>query len=183
LAARIWLVLLLMGSVGGLRARAQAPDGVMSEAEVEALRDSAYVPVERIKVYEKMLDTRQKRMEELLAKPRRPGFGQDMHDLIDEFGAIADELNDNLDDYAAKHRDIRKEMPKLVAATERWSTTLRAAGEDDKYKVVRKIALDALEDTKSTAVQTQAAEETYFKEHPEAAKAEKARANAPHAPK
>ncbi len=177
------MLLLLVGLTGPVGARAQAPDGVMSEAEVEALRDSAYVPIDRIRVYEKMLDTRQKRMEELLAKPRRPGFGQDMHDLIDEFGAIADELNDNLDDYAAKHRDIRKEMPKLVAATERWSTTLRAAGDDDKYKVVRKIALDALLDAKTTAQQTQASEETYFKEHPEAAKAEKERANAPHAPK
>jgi hypothetical protein len=177
------VLLLVMGPLGWVRARAQAPDGVMSDAEVEALRDSAYVPVERIKVYEKMLDTRQKQMETLLAKPRRPGFGQDMHDLIAEFGAIADELDDNLDDYAAKHRDIRKEMPKLIASTEKWSTTLRAAGDDDKYKVVRKIALDALEDAKSTAQQTQTDEETYFKEHPEAAKAEKARANAPHAPK
>jgi hypothetical protein len=154
----------------------------MSEVEVEALRDSAYVPADRLKVYEKMLDARQKRIDELLAKPRRPGFGQDMHDLIDEFGAIADELNDNLDEYTTKHRDIRKELPKLIAATERWSTTLRATGEDDKYKVVRRIALDALRDTKSIAEDTQATETAYFKEHPEAAKAEKERANAPHAP-
>jgi hypothetical protein len=154
----------------------------MSQAEVESLRDAAYVPLDRIKAYEKILDDRGRRIEQLLAKPRRPGFAFDMHDAIDQFGAIADELNDNLDEYDSKHRDVRKALPKLVEATERWSTTLRAAGDDDGYAVVRRTALDALKDMRTSAEEMQTTLTAYFKDHPEALKAEKARASAPHSP-
>ena len=163
-------------------ARAQAADGDMSQAEVESLRDAAYVPLDRIKAYEKILDDRERRIEQLLTKPRRPGFAFDMHDAIDQFGSIADELNDNLDEYDAKHRDVRKALPRLVEATERWSTTLRAAGDDDGYAVVRRTALDALKDMRTSAEEMQTTLTAYFKDHPDALKAEKARSSAPHSP-
>jgi adenylosuccinate lyase len=105
-----------------------------------------------------------------------------MHDAMDQFGAIADEMNDNLDELNAQHRDLRKILPKLVKATERWTTALRAPGDDDAYKVARRIALDAVKDMHDLALQMQASEEAYFKAHPEAAKEEKARKSDPHAP-
>jgi hypothetical protein len=164
------------------RALAQAADGDMSQAEVESLRDAAYVPLDRIKAYEKILDDRERRIEQLLAKPRRPGFAFDMHDAIEQFGAISDELNDNLDEYDSKHRDVRKALPRLVEATERWSTTLRAAGDEDGYAVVRRTALDALKDMRSSAEEMQTTLTAYFKDHPDALKAEKTRSSAPHSP-
>ncbi len=176
------LLLVLWLTFGAPAARAQADNDQMSQAEIETLRDSAYVPLDRIHAYEKILDSREKRMEDLLAKPRRPGFALDMHDAIDQFGAVADELNDNLDDYQAKHRDVRKALPKLVEATERWSTTLRATGADDRYNVVQRTALDALTDMRSTAQDMQVTLTAYFKDHPEALKAEKQRSSNPHAP-
>jgi hypothetical protein len=147
----------------------------MSDSEIESLRTTAAVPMDRIVAFEKMLDDREHSIDTLLTKPRRPGFGSDMHDAIDEFGAIADELNDNLDEYNKNVRDVRKVLPKLIAATDRWATALRAVGEDERYKVVRRIALDTLKDTHDLAVQMQTDQVKYFKEHPEAAKAEKAR--------
>jgi hypothetical protein len=163
-------------------ARAQAADGDMSQAEVESLRDAAYIPLDRIRAYEKILDDRERRIEQLLARPRRPGFAFDMHDAIDQFGAIADELNDNLDEYDAKHRDVRKALPKLVEAAERWSTTLRTAGDDDGYAVVQRTALDALKDMRTSAEEMQTTLTAYFKDHPDALKAEKVRSSAPHSP-
>jgi hypothetical protein len=171
-----------MCTVMGARAWAQAADGELSEAEVESLRDAAYVPLDRIKAYEKILDDRERRVAQLLAKPRRPGFALEMHDAIEQFGAVADELNDNLDEYDTKHRDVRKALPKLIEATERWSTTLRAAGDDDAYNVVRRIALDNLKDMRTSAEEMETTLTAYFKDHPEALKAEKARASEPHAP-
>ncbi len=162
--------------------RAQDTDGAMSQAEIESLREASYVPVDKIKAFEKMLDDREHRIDELLKKSRGPGFGLEMHDAMEQLGAIADELNDNLDDYNSKHRDVRKALPKLVQATDRWSTSLRAAGEDDRYNVVRKIALDTLKDTRSIAEEMETSLPTYFKEHPDAEKLEKQRANEPHTP-
>lgn len=174
------LVAVLLGV--GLRVHAQASDGVMSDKEVETLRDAAYVPDDRITAYQKILDTREREIDELLAKPHHVTFGEDMHDLMDQFGAIADELNDHLDEYHSKHRDVRRVLPKLVEATERWATALRAPADDPNYKVVRKIALDAVKDMHEIAVQMVADQAAYFKEHPEAAKAEKEKRESPHAP-
>jgi hypothetical protein len=105
-----------------------------------------------------------------------------MHDAVDQFGGIADELNDNLDEYGARHRDVRKALPKLIEATDRWSTVLRAAGDDDGYAVVRRTALDSLKDIRTSAEEMQTTLTAYFKDHPDALKAEKARSSAPHAP-
>ena len=163
-------------------ALAQEKEDALSQKEVEELRDAAFIPTDRIETYEKILDTREKMIEALLAKPRHVTFGEDMHDALDQFGAIADEMNDNLDELNAQHRDLRKILPKLVKATERWTTALRAPSEDDAYKVVRRIALDAVKDTHDMALEMQTSEEAYFKEHPDAAKAEKARKTDPHAP-
>ncbi len=154
----------------------------MSQAEIESLRDASYIPVDKIKAFEKMLDDREHRIDDLLKKGRGPEFGPEMHDAMEQMGSIADELNDNLDDYNSKHRDVRKALPKLLQEIDRWSTSLRAAGEDDRYKVVRKIALDTLQDMRSIAEEMQSTQATYFKEHPEAEKLEKKRASDPHTP-
>jgi len=144
----------------------------MSDAEEESLRQTAVAPMDRIVAYEKMLDDREHTIDTLVNKPHRPAFASDMHDAIEQIGAIADELNDNLDEYKRKMRDVRKVLPKLIAATERWATSLRAAGSDERYDVVRKIALSALTDTHDLAVEMQDAQVKYAKEHPEWAKAE-----------
>lgn len=166
---------------GGV-SRAQAPEGALSQAEIDSLRDAAYVPVDRVRTYMKILDTREKQIDDLLAKRHGADFASEMHDLMDQMGGIADELNDNLDSYAARHRDLRKVLPKLADATEKWSTALRAPVKDERYDVVRKVALDALKDTRELAESIASDETTYFREHPEAAKAEKARTENPHAP-
>lgn len=173
-------LLLVLGSAGVLRA--QAREDVMSAKEVDSLRDSAYVPMDRVQAFSKILDAREKRIDDLLSGRRHAGFALEMHDLLDQFGAIADEFNDNLDGYGKQHRDLRKVLPKLVQATERWSTSLHAPPADDAYKVVQRIALDAVKDMREIAEGLERSEEAYFKEHPDAAKAEKQRNEAPHAP-
>ncbi|HVG26333.1 MAG TPA: hypothetical protein VM865_01915 [Acidobacteriaceae bacterium] len=164
------------------RLRAQGREDVLSAKEVDALRDAAYIPMDRVLAFEKILNSREHDIEQLLARPHRPGFGQDMHDLLDQFGAIADEFNDNLDDYSHKHRDIRKVLPKLIQFTERWSTTLRAPTDDEAYNIVRRIALDAVKDMREIATTMQTEQAEYFKAHPDAARMEKQRADESHAP-
>jgi hypothetical protein len=171
------VVLLLCG-----RARAQANDGMLSEKEVESLRDAAYEPMDRLKAYEKILNTREDEITSLMARPKHVSFGDDIHDAMDQFGQIADELNDNLDEYSRNHRDLRKELPKLIKAADRWSTVLRSPPDDDRYKIVRRIALDAVRDLRTATEQMQADQEAYFKLHPEAARQESNRRSDPHAP-
>jgi hypothetical protein len=162
--------------------RAQDDDSSMSQKEIESLRDAAYIPNDRVLAFMKILNTRDQEITDLLSKPRRPGFNQDMHDLLDQFAAIADEFNDNLDEYQSKHRDLRKALPKLVSAIERWSTTLRTPADDQTYNIVRKMALDSLKDMRETATSMVTEQAAYFKAHPDAEKLEKERADPQHAP-
>jgi hypothetical protein len=145
---------------------AQSNDNVLNETEIEQLRSSAYVPNDRIMVFIKFLDERNKDIQTLFAHPRRPGREQDTHDLYEQFTAIADELDDNLDDYGPRHRDIRKALPKLVEATERWSSNLKSPPEDEAYSVSRKLALEAVRDLREEATRLIEDQKTWFLAHP-----------------
>ena len=178
----IWIVLLAGLGWAPVRASAQAGEDMLSQREVDSLRDTAFMPVDRLIAYERILNDREKRVGELLAKRRgHTDFAGEMHDVLDQFGAIADELNDNLDEYGRKHRDVRKVLPKLMEATERWSTALRAPADDQVYAVVRRIALDNVKDTHELLQSLQTDLDVYFRAHPEAEKEEKRRNGDPHA--
>jgi hypothetical protein len=156
-------------------AQAQTPESTMSYKERESLRTTAASPADCVAAYAKILDDREATIDKLLAKPKRAGFAEEMHDVLDEFGEIADELNDTLDEYDAKNRDVRKALPTLVAAIERWTVAIRAAGETDEFRIARRIALNHLSVMHDLAAEMQETQETYFKQHPEALKAEQER--------
>jgi hypothetical protein len=145
---------------------AQSTDNALSEGEIEQLRTTAYVPNDRVMVFIKFLDDRNKDIQTLFAHPRKPGREQDTHDLLEQFTAIADELNDNLDDYGPHHRDIRKALPKLLDATERWSSNLKTPPDNDTYSVSRKLALEAIRDLREEATRLIDEQKAWFAAHP-----------------
>ena len=175
-------LLVLCAVVVSERIHAQAAEDVLSQKEIDTLRDSAFDPTDRIAAFEQFLNDRQKRIQELVAKRHgHTDYGGDMHDALDQFGQIVDELNDNLDDYSRLHRDVRKALPKLLEAADKWTATLSAASDNEAYNVVRRLALDNVRDTREIARVLQTDLDAYFKAHPEAEKAEKKRNGDPHA--
>jgi hypothetical protein len=145
---------------------AQRDDSALSDGEIEQLRDSAYFPNDRVLVFIKLLDSRVKRIQETNTGARRPGREQNTHDLLEEFTSIADELDDNLDDYGPHHRDVRKALPKLIEATERWATTIKSPPDNEAYNVSRKLALEAIRDLRESATQLVEDQKTWFAAHP-----------------
>jgi hypothetical protein len=160
--------LLLLPLFLALPLHGQRPDNALSESEIEQLRESAYVANDRVMLFIKFLDTRNKSIQDLFARPRKPGREQDTHDLLEQFTAIADELNDNLDDYGPRHQDIRKALPKLLEATERWSSNLKSPPDNEAYSVSRKLALEAIRDLSEQATQLVEDQKTWFAAHPPA---------------
>jgi hypothetical protein len=159
------LVLLLL--TVALPLRAQTGEATtLTEGEVEQLRDSAYVPNDRVLVFIKLLDTRNKAIQDLYAHPRKPGREQDTHDLLQQFTAIAEELYDNLDDYGPRHRDIRKALPKVLDATERWSSNLKSPPDNDAYNISRRLALEAIADLREETTKLVEEQKTWFAAHP-----------------
>jgi hypothetical protein len=141
-------------------------EAALSDAEVEQVRECRYVPSDCVLLYVKFLDQRSHAIDDLFAHPRKPGREQDTHDLIEQFTAIADELADNLDDYGPRHSDIRKSLPKLLQATERWATALKSPPNNEAYEVSRKIALESVRDLRESATQLTADQAAWFKLHP-----------------
>ena len=165
-----------------LHAAAQAAEDVLSQKEIDALRDTAFVPNDRVLAFEQFLNDREKQIATLTAKRHgHTDYGGDMHDVLDQFGQIVDELNDNLDEYSRFHRDVRKALPKLLQTTDHWIATVNAISDNDAYNIVRRITLDNLKDTREIVVNLQTDLAAYFKAHPEAEQAEKKRTSDPHA--
>ena len=164
----VLVLLLLYGSLEGVRSLAQSADNAMSESEIDQLRDAAYVPADRIVVFIKLLDTRAANLQSLVAKPRRPGREEDVHEILQQFASIVDELNDNLDDYGPRHRDLRKQLPKLLEATDRWSTALRSPADSEVYKVSRALALEGVQDARDETKKLIEEQKTWFAAHPPA---------------
>ena len=152
-------------------------DDSLSQKEIDTLRETAYTPDLRVEAFAKFLDDRTHRIQDLLAKPRHAGRELDLHDLFSQVSDIADELNDNLDEYGPQHRDLRKALPKLTEAAERWQSTLRAAPPDDRYNVTRKLALAAVTDAHDAAEKLLPEQIAYFRDHPDEAKRQAKRSN------
>jgi hypothetical protein len=157
---------------------AQSRDSALSDGEIELIREARYIPSDCINLFVKFLDLRTQELHDLYAKPRRPGREQDTHDLIEQFTAIADELDDNLDDYGPRHADLRKSLPKLVEASERWATAIKSPPDNEAYNVSRKIALESIRDLRQAATQMIPEQEAWFKAHPPA-KQQEQRQNEP----
>jgi len=163
-------VLALTGAAFGVllthSLHAQVRESALSDAEVEKLRDTAYYPPDRVLAFIQFLDDRTKAIDKLCNGRRQPGREQDIHDLIEQFASIADDFDDNLDDYSQHHRDIRKVLPKVITAAERWGTALRTPPEHETYSVSRKLALESLADIRESATKLIDEQKAWFLAHP-----------------
>jgi hypothetical protein len=147
---------------------AQGPDSALSQKEIEQVRELRIAPADCVLAFVKFLDLRADEVRTLYAKPRQPGREQDTHDLMEQFSSIADELSDNLDDYGPRHADLRRVLPKIIDATERWSSTLKSPPDNEAYNVTRKQALESIRDLRESATELAAEQTAWFKLHPPA---------------
>ena len=149
-------------------AHAQMEESALSEAEVEKLRDTAYFPPQRVEAFIDFLNVRAEAIGKLTIGKRQPGREQDIHDEMEQFTSIASDLEDNLEEYGKTHKDIRKALPKVLSAAERWGTALKTPPENAEYSLQRKLALEALDDVRETAKELIEEQKAWFLAHPPA---------------
>lgn len=119
-------IVLLAGALLPAAAFAQHRDP-LTDHETDQLRDSNYEPEKRIKLYLDFAKARLLAVDQLRSDPKpSPDRTQRIHDLLEDFGNIMDELDDNLDMYAKqRHNDIRKELKSVIEADEDLRLRLR----------------------------------------------------------
>jgi hypothetical protein len=142
-------VVLLLVAAGS----AQRKRDPLTPAEVDQLRDTAVEPELRLKLYVKFARERLNTLEQVRSDPKVTERGQKTHDQLEDFLAVYDELNDNIDMYTDRKDDLRKPLKVVVEADTEFQAKLRAlkdeAGvppaEAKQYDFVLANALESLD--------------------------------------
>jgi hypothetical protein len=134
----------------------------LTEAETDQLREARLEPQKRLKLYGKFAAARLDSIDQALNDPKqaqeRPAK---IHDLLEDFSAIVDEINNNLDMYEGdntldqdQHKQYRKGLKDLIAEEGKLRARLRTLQHDiesnPKLKSESQAYIFALQDADST---------------------------------
>jgi len=156
-----WFVVVLMLVCAGLPLSAQRKQrDPLTDAEVDQMREAADYPNKRLELLIKF--TRQRVFEIESLRADTPGAENDkkIHDLIEDFISLLDEIDDNIDMYASHNADMRKGLKLVIEADSEWQLKLRQVKEksppDDlkQYSFVLLNAVDTVADSGKTARET-----------------------------
>jgi hypothetical protein len=127
-AKQVLVVILLFTLVAAARRR-----DPLTDAETDQLREVATEPQKRLKLYIKFAEARLVAIDQLRSDPKfSDGRGKKIHDLLEDFTAILDEINDNLDTYQGRplnkddKKNFRKGLKEVIEADDKFDLKLRA---------------------------------------------------------
>jgi hypothetical protein len=94
---------------------AQRRHDPLNEAEVNQLRETALEPDKRLKLYVEFARLRLAAVEQIHSDPKEnPDRPRDLHDALQDFSTLFDELDDNVSTYADRRDDIRKVLRHVI---------------------------------------------------------------------
>ena len=154
-----------------LPAAAQHRRDPLNPAEVDQLRDSMVEPDTRLKLYVKFARDRLNALEQMRSNPKTTDRAHQTHELIADFLAIYDELNDNVDMYVGRKNDIRKPLKQIIEADTEFQAKLRAikdsastdAAEAKQYEFILTNAIETVDSSADDHRKTVADVEEYMK--------------------
>jgi hypothetical protein len=133
--------------------RAQRRHDPLNPLEVDQLRDAMLDPDQRLKLYVQFSRDRMTKLEQMRGDPKATDRGHQTHDMLEDFLAVYDELNDNIDMYVGRKDDIRKPLKLIIDADTEFQGRLRAlknaantnAAEASQYEFLLTDALDTVD--------------------------------------
>jgi hypothetical protein len=161
IAAKVILLLLLLSVAASAKRR-----DPLTEAETDQLREAAMDPYNRIKLMVKFTEARLVAIDQVRIDPKLAAErGKQIHDLLEDFTSLLDEINDNLDQYEGRPlnkesvKQYHKGLKELIEADARFDLklrTLKSAAETDPVTKkeapdFRFVLQDAMEALKSNA--------------------------------
>ncbi len=148
------LALLFAFAIGlAVSAPAQGRRDPLNPLEIEQLRDNMMFPADRLKLYVKFSRDRMTKLEEMRSDPKATERGRQTHDMLEDFLAVYEELNNNIDMYVGRKDDIRKPLKLILEADNEFQSRLRAlknsasanAAEASQYEFILTDALDTVD--------------------------------------
>jgi hypothetical protein len=164
------LTLLIAFSLLSSLSAQRRPDP-LNPLEIDQLRDAMLDPFERLKLYVKFSRDRMTKLEQMRSGPKVSERGLKTHDMLEDFLAVYDELNDNIDMYVGRKDDIRKPLKAVIEADTEFQSKLRAlknsantsAAEASQYEFVLADALDTVDSSADDHRKTFAQVDEYMK--------------------
>jgi hypothetical protein len=156
---------------GGSPLSAQRRRDPLNPLEIDQLRDAMLDPDERLKLYVKFSRDRMTKLEQMRSDPKTTERPRQTHDMLEDFLAVYDELNDNIDMYVGRKDDIRKVLKVVIEADTEFQSKLRAlknsantnAAEAKQYEFLLTDALDTVDSSADDHRKTVAEVEEYMK--------------------
>jgi hypothetical protein len=125
----------------------------LNEKEVDEMRETADFPDKRLEAMVQFTRARVTKIDQLQADAKsakdRP---TQIHDLLQDFTALIDEIEDNIDMYGSHKADMRRGLTLLIEANSEWQLKLRRLKEQappeelDQYSFVLTSAIEAAND-------------------------------------
>ena len=142
----------------------------LNSQEIDQLRDAMLEPDQRLKLYVKFSRDRMTKLEQMRSDPKTVDRGRQTHDMLEDFLAVYDELNDNIDMYVGRKDDIRKPLKVIIEADTEFQSKLRAlknaantnAAEASQYEFLLTDALDTVDSSADDHRKTVAEVEQYM---------------------
>jgi hypothetical protein len=149
-----------------LSAQKEKPEP-LTPAEQDQIAEAGIFPVIRVGLYVKFLDEHSDAIRGLIPRAHTTARVQRLNGELENFAALADELDDNLDVYSERKADIRKSLKGLNEGIARWQAILHALPSEPGFELSLKEAFDAVGDLSDQAKQIGTDQEAYFKAHPD----------------
>jgi len=137
----------------------------LNPLEIDQLRDAMLDPDVRLKLYVQFSRDRMTKLEQMRSDPKTKDRAAQTHDMLEDFLAVYDELNENVDMYVGRKDDIRKPLKIIIEADTEFQSKLRALkssantkpDEVQQYEFLLTDALDTVDsstdDHRKTAVE------------------------------
>ncbi len=133
----------------------------LTDKEVDEMRETADLPNKRLELMVGFVRTRMTGITDLRTAtkipPNRP---QQIHDLLQDFLTLLDEIDDNIDMYGSHKADMRKGLKLLIEADSEWELQLRQLQEQSppeelqQYSFVLTNAKEAVRDSAQSTRET-----------------------------
>ena len=109
---------------------AQRRDDPLTQAEIDQLRDTAVEPELRMKLYVQFARARLVALEQMRSDPKTTDRAHQTHNMLADFVAVYNELNDNLDNFVERRSDLRRALKWVVEGDTEFQAKLRALKDD-----------------------------------------------------
>lgn len=155
LTRRLFLIVLL--AISALTVDAQRRRDPLTEAESDQIRQATIEPPKRIKLMLTFATARLTAIDQIRANPNlQKEQTTHIHDLLEDFASIVDELDDNVTMFDERNEDLRKVLKTVVESNTDWQLRLRALRETSgaNLKDYEFVLQDATESVTESAAST-----------------------------